>query len=736
MKKILLILLCLSLWTGYGIADENNSPPTAPEEISEEAARTDQAVKPAPRRAAPRRAAPPPVKGNAAIKPERKAAPGAAQPKSPNPVTPQNVRDFFSQPKEENYIILNFDNAELKDVINTVSSITNSNFILTPGVDARITIHSAKKIPISEVMNVFESVLEVNGIALVKSGDFFKVVQGASAKQKPTEVRKSNKVADIPDVDRPVTQIVPVQYVPVSEVTTVLTPLLSPIGSMTPNARNNLLIINDLSSSLIRILQVLNEIDVDAFKNTRLYFFKPKYSDVLTLTNELTEVLNALNLTKEGIALVPIERINSLVVFSGSPTLLQTVTGWIKKLDEEVMSGQNVFVHPIQNVKAENIADILGTLYETDVQTQRRATTQASKKAATTAKTKTTRAAPRTRRTSSNESSSRVEIITFEPTNSLIILAPSGIYREMAELIKKIDVYPRSVLIEAVIAEVFLTSGDEHGIQWSMLHDIDNSYTGLLQNKAASPTDSIRTTEPDLTTLANGGGLSYFLFKPDKLTALISALASKTKVNILQSPRLLVRDQEEASIEVGKDIPTATSTTSNTGIDGNPLTQNIEYKTVGKKLKIKPSINDERTVVLDVEQEVSDVLEQAVVGGFSYPSFSTRKTITSVVVPDNQGIVIGGIIEEKETKSHEGIPLLSSIPILGNLFRHTSYSTEKTELIVIIIPHVITNRTEGEAVTSEFLGKLTDMKEFLNSRASKANVTFPEDMEPSKADER
>ena len=732
MKKILLLILCFTLWTGYGIAEEIDSPPTAPEGTGKEASRTDQAVKPAPRRTAP-----PPVTGNAAIKPERKAAPEASQPKPPTPVTPKNVRDFFSKPKEENYIILNFDNAELKDVINTVSSITNSNFILTPGVDARITIHSAKKIPISEVMNVFESVLEVNGIALVKSGDFFKVVQGASAKQKPTEVRKSNKVDDIPDVDRPVTQIVPVQYVPVSEVTTVLTPLLSPIGSMTPNARNNLLIINDLSSSLVRILQVLNEIDVDAFKNTRLYFFKPKYSDVLTLTNELTEVLNALNLTKEGIALVPIERINSLVVFSGSPTLLQTVTGWIKKLDEEVMSGQNVFVHPIQNVKAENIADILGSLYETDVQTQRRATTQTSKKAASTSKskTKTQRATPR--RSSSNQtSSSRIEIITFEPTNSLIILAPSGIYREMAELIKKIDVYPRSVLIEAVIAEVFLTSGDELGIQWSMLHDIDNNYTGLLQNKAASPTDSIRTEAPDLTTVAGGGGLSYYLFKPDKLTALISALASKTRVNILQSPRLLVRDQEEASIEVGKDIPTATSTTSNTGIDGNPLTQNIEYKTVGKKLKIKPSINDERTVVLDVEQEVSDVLEQAVVGGFSYPSFSTRKTITSVVVPDNQGIVIGGIIEEKETKSHEGIPLLSSIPILGNLFRHTSYSTEKTELIVIIIPHVITNRTEGEEVTSEFLGKLSDMKEFLNSRESKANVTFPEDMEPSKADER
>ncbi len=725
MKKTLLILLCLTLLIGNAIAAENNEVPTAAEVISKEVPKTEQAVKPSPRRVAP-----PPVQKNAAIKPERKPAPRAAQPKSTTPVTPQNVRDFFSKPKEENYIILNFDNAELKDVISTVSSITNSNFILTPGVDARITIHSAKKIPISEVMNVFESVLEVNGIALVKSGDFFKVVQGASAKQKPTEVRKSNNVDDIPDVDRPVTQIVPVQYVPVSEVTTVLTPLLSPIGSMIPNARNNLLIINDLSSSLIRILQVLDEIDVDAFKNTRLYFFKPKYSDVLTLTNELTEVLNALNLTREGIALVPIERINSLVVFSGSPTLLKTVTGWIKKLDEEVMSGQNVFVHPIQNVEAETIAGILGTLYETDVKTTRRATTQTSKKA-TSKKTKKSRVAPR--RKSSNESSSRVEIITFEPTNSLIILAPPGVYREMAELIKKIDVYPRSVLIEAIIAEVLVTGGEETGVQWSVLHTFDN-YTGLVRNKAGTPTNSLQTEVPTLGTLASGGGLTYRLFKPEKLSALLSALASKTRVNILQSPRLLVRDQEEASIEVGKDIPTATSTTNTTLTD--QTTQNIEYKTVGKKLKIKPSINDERTVVLDIEQEVSDVLADATVGGISYPAFSTRKTKTSVVIPDKQGIVIGGIIEEKETREYEGIPLLSSIPILGNLFRHNKYSTEKTELIIIIIPHVITNRTEGELITSQFLGQLKDMKKFLGTSQDKANVHFPEDLESSKADER
>ncbi|UCH81891.1 MAG: type II secretion system secretin GspD [Nitrospiraceae bacterium] len=733
--RISSIVICLILTTGYGYAENHSNGAVDQGALPAEAAPIEKSVT----NPAPRRSAPSPAQGTDGRRPQRKSPPritrtNPAVPVAPAPVTPKDVKDFFSKPKEENFIILNFDNAELKDVINTVSSITNENFILTPGVDARITIHSAKKIPISEVMNVFESVLDVNGIALVKSGKFFKVVQGATAKQKPTEVKRVDNVDDIPDIDRPVTQIIPVKYVPVAEVVTVLTPLLSPVGSMTPNARNNLLIVNDLSSSIIRVMHILKEIDVDAFSNTRLHLFKPKYSDVLTLTTELTEVLNALNLTKEGIALVPIERINSLVVFSGSPTLLQTVIGWIKKLDEEVMSGQNIFVHPIQNVKAAEIADILGSLYETDVTSTRSATTQKSQVATTTQKAKAKRPTPSRRSTQSTESS-RVEIITFEPTNSLIILAPPGVYRDMTELIKKIDVYPREVLIEAIIAEVDISTSDEYGIQWSVLHDVNSDYTGLVQNNAlaGTPPVSLPSAEPTLDTARSG--LSYFLFKPDKLTALVRAISTNSKVNILQSPRLLVRDQEEASIEVGSDIPTATSTTTSASIN-DALTQNIEYKTVGKKLKIKPSINDEKTVVLDIEQEVSDVLADArAVGGFSYPEFSTRKTKTSVVVPHKQGIVIGGIIEEKSTKTYEGIPILSRIPLLGNLFRHTRLNVTKTELIVIIVPHVITNRSEGDVVTAEYLGKLKDIKSFLSQKEDQANVPFPEVLNQNNSDE-
>ncbi len=360
----------------------------------------------------------------------------------PGSVTPQKIKEFLSKPQEESYIILNFDNADLKDVINTISSITNENFILGAGLDARITIHSAKKIPVSEVLTVFEAVLEINGMSLVRSGRFFKIVPGNTSKQKPIDVQKSSDVGALNDVDRPITQIVPVKYVPVAEINTVLAPMLSQFGSIIPNPRNNLLIINDLQSNIIRLLKVLKEIDVNAFKNTRMSFFKPKYSDVLSLSNELTEVLNALNLTREGIALVPIERINSLVVFSSSPTLLKTVEGWVRKLDEEVMTGQNVFVYPVQNVKAESIAEILNALY---VGTGTGGTKTKLKSQTKAKKTTSKRSIARTTRNTQQNTGSRVEIITFEPTNSLVILAPPGVYREMVKTIKRIDIYPRSV---------------------------------------------------------------------------------------------------------------------------------------------------------------------------------------------------------------------------------------------------------------------------------------------------
>lgn len=726
MKIVLALIGCLLLFPLKMYAQNGNELPVPPEADQEEATDVpgpaDQ-QEPADQQMPPVQQSP---AGNAVQSPFNMPArqvpsrvPGAVPGAG---VTPGQIKAFLARPQEENFIILNFDSASLKDVINTVASITNENFILTPGVDAQITIHSSKKIPVSEVMDVFESVLEVNGMALVKSGDFFKIVPGATAKQKTTEVRTGGQTESLPDRDRPVTQIVPVQYVPVAEISTVLTPLLSPVGSIIPNPRNSLLVINDLSSNIIRLLDVLKEIDVNVFENTRMLFFKPKFSDVITLSNDLTEVLNALNLPRDGVALLPVERINSLVIFSPSPSLLEAVEGWIRKLDEEVISGQNIFVYPVQNVKAENIAEILNKLYQAGEGTTVKRTAPPQAKQPTQQRGRTTtqqRTTPRSRVSSETSGGSRVKIITFEPTNSLIIFAPPGIYREMVQTIRRIDIYPREVLIEAVIAEVTLSDSEKLGIQWSLLRNLNiesKEYTGLAQSTSGSENfPTLVSTAPALVS-GPSGGLSFILYRPDRLMAMINALASASKVKVLSSPSLLVRDQEEASIEVGSDIPTASSTTSTTTTD--TLTQNIEYRTVGIKLKIKPTISEEKTVVLDIEQEVSSKGDSLQVGmeGNLFPSFSTTKTKTSIVVPHQQGIIIGGIMEEKKDKNYQGIPFFSTIPIFGKLFRYTVDATTKKELIIFITPHVLVDKTEADVLTKEYLDKLRELKTYFGNQ--------------------
>lgn len=648
-------------------------------------------------------------------------------------INPEQIKALLQKPREDNYIILNFDNANLRDVINSVSSITKENFILSPGLDARITIHSSGKILGSEVLSVFESILEVNNMALVKSGQFYKIVPGAAVKQKPLEIKKGKDSEAVTSEDRPVTQIIPVEYVPVSELTAIFQPLISQFGSIIPNPRNNLLIINDMASNIKRILLVLKEIDVDAFQNTRMFFFQPKYSDAKTIADDLTGIVSALNLGREGgIAILPIERINSLIIFSASPSLLESVKKWVQRLDEEVTTGQNIFVYPIQNVKADTIANILKTIYTGEIVQKAKPVSQPAQPAQP-----AQRPQPVVQPAAAKTEGTKVEIVTFEPTNSLVILAPPGVYKDIVDTIKKLDIYPHEVLIEVLIAEVTLTDTDKFGIQWSALHDAsfnlegDDSFKGTGRGQftsGSSDAPSLSATAPALAGAA--AGISYVLFKPDRLIAMIHALASRGKVDVLSSPRLLVRNQEEASIEVGSDIPTSSSTTQTADTTTtSTLTQSIEYKTVGIKLKIKPSINDEKTVVLDIEQEVSDQLSNVTVGqaGYTYPSFSTRKTKTSVVVPDKQTIVIGGIIKEKKDKSYQGIPLLSSIPLLGYFFRYTVDTNSKTELIIMLTPYVVATKTEADVLTTEFMEKLQEVKNFLKKSDSQSKVPAGEE---------
>ena len=216
---------------------------------------------------------------------------------------------------------------------------------------------------------------------------------------------------------------------------------------------------------------------------------------------------------------------------------------------------------------------------------------------------------------------------------------------------------------------------------------------------------------PSPTSIAPPGGLSFLVTDSRRFFGILQALASEGKVNILSNPHIVVKNNEKAFINVGKDIPVATQAqqTSTTGTAG--VIQNIEYRKTGVLLNVTPQINEERGVSLHIKQEVSDIAENVTVGqsGFTYPSFTKRETETTVVTKDGEALLIGGLIKEDRREDYKGIPLLMNIPILGYLFRYTTYSTTKTELVILLLPRVIESNEEAVKVTDEFKQRVIEM---------------------------
>lgn len=609
--------------------------------------------------------------------------------------------------KKETFVLLNFDDADLKDIISLVSEATGTNFIIAPGAAARITIHSAVKIPASELFPIFESILEMNALAAVKSGHFYKIVTGAAARQKALEIYKGRDLSAIPAEDRLMTQIVPVEFIPVSEATTLLQPMISPIGVITPNTRNNLLIITDVASNIRRLIEILREVDVSAFEGTRIRLFTPQNVDVKTLHKELTDILNALALGKEGISLIPLERLNKLIIFSPSEKLLQTIEEWVKKLDEEVApSGIAAFVYPIQNVKAKEIAEVLKIIYEkegvkpvtpTPIPTPRPATP--------TLPTPAQRPTPKVEAPEARPVG-EIKIVVYEPTNSLVILASPADYKQIVETIKKLDIYPQQVLIETLIAEITLDETTQFGIQWKILSQDKVKLWGETHTFEGTTALNIGTTGIGLAT----SGFSYLLYEAGRVTAAIHALASEGKVNVLSSPHIVVRDNEEAKINVGTEEPIATKFTQVTIGTTQQTLPEIQYRTTGVILTVKPQINEMKAVVLDITQEVSELGASRTIAGTTFPSFTKREAKTTITAEDKQTIVIGGLIREIKDKAYEGIPILSDIPLLGYLFRFTTTKVKKTELIILMTPHVVTSKEEADLITEEFKEKVKTLK--------------------------
>lgn len=597
-------------------------------------------------------------------------------------------------------ITLNFVDTELREVASSIGQITGRNFILDPRVKGRVTVVSAQPISLDAVYETFLSVLQVHNFAAVPSGDnMIKIIPAVDARQVAGNDLPNGKEVPSDDI---VTQVIEVQNVEAAQLVPILRPLVPQTGHLAAVPNGNMLIVSDRAANVDRLLRIIRRMDQTSDEEI----------EVVPLQNasasETVRVLTALSqgrteAGRQGPTLVADDRTNSILI-GGDKASRMRMRGLIAHLDTPLESGGNTQVIYLSYANAENLATILqGHVTET---------AQAEGEA---------KRAP-----AQSQGYSDVVILHEPDTNALIVTAPPKVMRTLQEIIAKLDIRRAQVHVEAIIAEITSNSSAELGVTWAAADEEGGNTPAALTNfpgsgvgigqvggAVAAGGDNAAAALGSILGQASGLTLGFgrIVDSGTSFVGLLRALAGNSTTNILSTPSLTTMDNEEAEITVGQEVPFLTGSFTNTGGNQgnvNPF-QTIQRKEIGLSLKLTPQISDSNTIVLYIAQEVSS-LSQGSQGAVDL--ITDKRTITtSVVAESNEIIVLGGLIDERVRESEQRVPLLGSIPLLGQLFRYDTSAKEKRNLMVFIKPSILRTPSDSSFYTGEKYRYIRNLQE-------------------------
>jgi general secretion pathway protein D len=577
----------------------------------------------------------------------------------PEPVVKAEVKKTAD---EQQYIMLNFENADIETVVSTIGEMLNINYILTPGVSGNITIQSHQKVPLDELFAVFQTILALNGFTAVKEGSFYKIVALETVKQQSVQI-EAGKQPSIPKDASFVTQSIPLEYVSADDVANIIRNLMPRGTDIIVYEPGNMLIITAPPTGLLKVFKLLEIIDIPS-------------------------------------------------------TEKDTV---------------RTFVYHVENAEAKKLAEILKKIYsdkKTDgkPKTVRTVAPAATAPAPTTARRRVQPARQRVTPEPVEGLAAAIEgeviIEAYEDINALLIQTTPRGYLALLETIKKLDVQPKQVLIEVLIAEITLDDTTKFGLEWLLRGEIldeKNIYNliGGFSSGGIAFDPSIEPSGEFVSELPTGAFAN--IFDPLRFNVLISAAAATDKINVLASPHILGVDNQEAKIEIADEVPVATSISQPQDITANTISQ-VQFKSAGIILTVTPHINDKKQVKLKLTQEASQLGEKVPIAGEEYQGFRTRKVTTTAIVQDGHTLVLGGIIETRTQQTRSGLPFLSKIPILGYLFGTTTDEDERNELLLIVTPHVVENHEEADLLTAEYESRVAELKRMIEKRADRKKL--------------
>jgi type II secretory pathway component GspD/PulD (secretin) len=544
---------------------------------------------------------------------------------------------------------LNFDDADVFSVIQTVfGEILRVNYIVDPRVKGRVTFRSVAPVGKDQVLPVMEVILRINGIGVVEESGLYRIVPISEISREPSPVSIGRDPERIPATGKSLIQVIPINYLQSTEVVKLVTPFISANAVVLDVPKSNQIIIVDTDASIKRIMGLIDTFDNETQKKKRAQVFvypvqNGKAKDIASLLQQ---------------------------IFLGA----KTGTGTTSKTSTTTTTttGQTSVQPPAQAPVLPSITSITGGGVVTGEMLVSNVT----------------------------------KIFADEIINSVIVLATPEDYETIRETIAKIDVIPRQVVIEGVIAQVTLTDNLSLGLAYAFKTQIKFGRS-LISGNIGFNTDTLSNMDStDSTIRPSRSGFSYVGTDEKGLyRAYINALASESKGKLLAAPHILVSDNREARIQVGQQVPIVTSETFGSSTVAPQRT--IQYKDIGIILKVKPQVNDSGLISLDIAQEVSSYSTIELITNEKSIVVNKTEASTTLTVQDGETIIIGGLIREDNTNSDSGVPFLSKIPLLGFLFGNRSRDTSRQELIILLTPHVLKNQKEAKSITDEYIDNIT-----------------------------
>ena len=687
-------------------------------------------------------------------------------------IAPAKVPAAFDGPP----VTFNFEEAPVAEVVRTIlGDILKADYVLHPPLAGTITLATRAAVAPDQAAFLLESALQANGLALLRDArGSYHVGRPDTLKGIGSGVRQTGSGPLPPGYGA---IVVPLQYIGAGEMATILRPLMPAEALVRVDTVRNLLVLTGTRTQAEGWLDLVNTFDVDLLKGMSVGVFPLKYASIKeveaamqlmsagaggTTPTQATpagatgragatagasagaSALGEANPLFGALRIMPIERLNSILVVTPRAAYLDEARRWIERLDQpsDNSAEPQLFIYQVQNVNARHLATVLGGIFGDGRQTSAVANsgvapglTSATGSSlgqtgsafssstafpssgglgmraggAGTASAGGTRAgqAGTAQQAPATAVLGNVRVMADELNNAVLVWGTKSEFSKIESTLKRLDLPPTQVLIEASIVEVTLTDDLQYGLQWAFSDSRSTTgYTGLGVLSGNTNTGGLNplNSNNELGPLVKpASGFSYTLKNPlGNVRAILTALSAKTTLKVIASPSLMVLDNHTASIVVGNQTPIQAGTTQN--IENNVTSTNIQYKDTGVNLMVTPSVNAGNIVTMQVDQSVTDVGAQDEITKQRF--FLQRQLSSKVAVRSGESIVMGGLIQETGRSGKSGLPVLHEVPVFGNLFGTTKTDSTRTELLVVLTPRVVRSDVEITEVGADLRDRM------------------------------